>query len=132
GGRRAVRPPPRRARLRRAGRREVQPDPPRLEQPPPATPTQTRPRARPAPSPPSSTKIARNASGAFVTRRDSNPSPSSSKAATYELLRCRSMPTHSTTVSLPELTTPAQRRQKTDSGGPPRHDINQAVSAWRL
>jgi hypothetical protein len=40
------------------------------------------------------------------------------------------VPTHSTTVSFPELTAPAYR-EKTDSGSPPRHDINQAEFGCR-
>jgi hypothetical protein len=41
----------------------------------------------------SSAKMARSATGSFVTRRESSSRPSSSKAATCEVLRCRSIPT---------------------------------------
>jgi hypothetical protein len=39
---------------------------------------------------------------------------------------------HGGLLSDPELTTSAYPRGRTDSGGPPRHDINQAVSACAL
>jgi hypothetical protein len=60
-------------------------------------------------SPLSCAKMAQSAFGSFVTRRDTSSSPASSKAATCEVLRWRSMPT-STMASLlsdPELATSA-------------------------